>query len=496
MSPSTVERTPDAPREEIERALAFVRAVLRQWQTIAVVLLLGLIACVVFLLVRQPMYRSETVIVYTEPMRIADPSEPAARPRSTAMRVEEMLGSRRLLDQVIGEFNLYPKVRHDLGPADAVEEFKKHIHFRAPGGDTFTISFEGTSPSEAQRVTARLAELVIGESTSLRRDQADKTRSFLKGEKKRADEDLRKVERALASFMAEHPGFALDTTPLATGAAIRAASADSAQSPSRTSRQGARVVWVPAQRELHAKGTVQPTPAPVPVPVDPEVLRERKAARAVAEAALESAKTTLAEKRMRYTDAYPDVVAAREAVARARSRLAALPPVEVPAPRAAVVVAPEPEPAAAPRRRVMVRREIKGQSADDPPPNKKESEADVVSLETTWARLTRAVTEARQRHDQVEAALFKADIAASSASDVHGAQVSVIDDAYLPDRPVPPGPRTIAAAFAGLAAALGLLLAVGRAAYDDRILDRRGLLGLTDVLVEVPRKQRRRRKRG
>ncbi len=495
MSASTAERTPDAPREEIERALAFLRAVLRQWQTALFVLLVGLALCVVFLLVRKPTYRSQTVIVYTEAIRIVDPGEAAARPRSTAMRVQEMLGSRRLLDQVVREFDLYPEIRRKLGPADAIEEFKKHITFHAPGGDTFTIAFEGRSPTEARSVTAHLAKLVIAENATLRMDQADNTRAFLVSEKRVADDELHKTERALASFMAEHPRFALDTTPLATGAAIRAASADSAQAHAAANKAGPRVVWVPAHPAAAAKAGDTPRAAPSPAAVDPEIARARRAAREAAVAALASAQTTLAEKRTRYTDAYPDVVAAREAVARARARLALLPAEAPVAVATAVPAPPPPGPEPAPRRRMVVRRDAKGAPVADPPASNA-AEADVVSLETTWARLTRDVTEARQRHDQVEAALFKADIAASSASDVRGAQMTVIDPAYLPDRSVPPGPRTIAAAFAGLAAALGLLLAAGRAAYDDRILDRRGLAGLAEVLVEVPRQQRRRRKRG
>src|SRR5205823_12401395 len=69
-------------------------------------------------------------------------------------------------------------------------------------------------------------------------------------------------------------------------------------------------------------------------------------------------------------------------------------------------------------------------------------EHDLVALETDWVRLTRAVTEARQHQEHVESALFKADLTASSEDAGHGVSVSVIDPAYLPEKPVPPG-RTI-----------------------------------------------------
>ena len=43
---------------------------------------------------------------------------------------------------------------------------------KAPGGDTFTILFEGRSPLEAQRVTVQLVELLIDQDLSLREREA------------------------------------------------------------------------------------------------------------------------------------------------------------------------------------------------------------------------------------------------------------------------------------------------------------------------------------
>ncbi len=66
---------------------------------------------------------------------------------------------------------------------DAVEELKKRVDFRAPGGDTFSIAFQGSSPNEAQTVTAELARLVIDGDAELRRDQAKVALDFLASER-------------------------------------------------------------------------------------------------------------------------------------------------------------------------------------------------------------------------------------------------------------------------------------------------------------------------
>ena len=110
----------------------------------------------------------------------------------------------------------------------------------------------------------------------------------------------------------------------------------------------------------------------------------------------------------------------------------------------------------------------------------------MVQLETDWLTLTRAVTEARQRQDQVEEQLFKADIQASSEGAGHGVQVSIIDPAFLPQRAIPPGRTLVASLFLAGSLVLGVLVALICAAFDDRILIARDV-AMSNVLVEVPR---------
>jgi hypothetical protein len=379
--------------------------------------------------------------------------------------------SRPKLDRVITEFGLYPDVRSKLGAAEAVDEFKKHIDFRAPGGDTFSIAFSGTSPIEAQKVTSRLSSLVIQQDAELRRKHAAVTRDFLVTEKSKAEAQLRTAERDLAAFMAEHPRFALDTTPLATGAAIRATAGGGGAGPAASpSRPLVSALRVPA-----ALGTPAAGQAPrIAVEADSDFAR--------ANAALAAARSHLAEQLERFTPAHPDVRAAAAAVERAESRLSSLPPPRPASPTPAPAAIPPSgggPPAARPSN-VSVRSTTPPLTASAAPPR------DVVALETEWLKLTRAVTEARQRYDQVESALFKADILASSESGGHGLQMTVIDPAFLPARPLPPGRTLIAAIFFAASLVLGLLLALLRAVLDDRIYDARDTSGLAELLVEVP----------
>lgn len=470
-------REPDAG-EQLARGLSFAVRVVRFWPTVLITVLVGALGAVAFLLIVKPQYRSETVVLYAEGVNRSDGSEPTTNTRSVAVRLKELLMARPKLERVVSEFDLYPDVRKRFGNVDAVDELKKHIDFRSPGGDTFSIAFIGSSPTEAQAVTRRLADMVLDGDSELRKKQAGLARDFLKTEKETTEKDLRTAEQGLASFLAKHPRFALDQTPLATGAAIRATMSPTSPLPAGATAQ------------MMVRGGASPRAAaelfvPAPPPPRPEDT--------AAMTALASARATLAERMARYTPAHPDVRSAQAEVVRAEARLK-----ELAASRPAVPVAAVAPTSAggagavfAPRRAVVAPPPMP--AAPGAPVNDGAKSAELVELETDWFRLTRAVTEARQRQAQIEAALFKADLWASSEGGGHGVQVQVIDPAFLPQRALPPGRTTIVAIFLGLAFALGTMIAMARAVLDDRIYGARDAESIASVIVEVPRMSSNRR---
>ncbi len=470
--------------EQIDRFNAFIRRARRFWLAVPIALLVGAAACAVFLLfVRKPTYKSEAVVLYSQRALPGEQLDTSGA-RNVPLRLRELLMSRSKLERVVKEFELYPDMRKKLGMIEAIEEFEKHIEFRAPGGDTFSIAFIGHSPQEAQRVTTRLAGLVIDQDAELRKSQARVARDFLTGEKSKTEAGLRAAERDLAAFMAEHPRFALDVTPLATGAAIRATTAQPVANAGDVSAHRVRQLG-PGGTPALGLGAPN-TFGPRRIEPDSDLGR--------ATAAVAAARANLAEMNEKYTDAHPDVRAANSALQRAESRLSALEGTVGPDPL------PQPAPAAPPAalsesRAPVVRREPNPQprAASPPASQGRAASGDVVALETDWLKLTRAVTEARQRADQVEAASFKADIVASSEAGGRGLQMSVIDPAYLPAKPLPPGRTVIAAIFAAVSLLVGLLVACIRAVLDDRIFEARDAPGAVELLVQVPHAGRERR---
>lgn len=471
---------------EVRRLLGFLRRMRHHWPTFLLALALSAGVAGALALWFSPAYRSETVILYSQGVSSVDPTEQGA-PRNATARLKELLFSRRELSRIVNRFGLYPAVRESYGIEDAVDELKRHVEFRAPGGDTFSIAFQGGSPGQARDVTAALAKLVIDGDAALRKTQLEFVRNFLVAEKTSKADVLREAEQRLASFMAEHKRFALDTTPLAAGAAIRATlagAAPAASAPSRWSRAPA------SSPELFVPVRPAPLGAGQPVPND-------GGERARAVAALAAARANLTEQLGRLTPAHPDVRAAQGAVERATARLQALGPEP-----AAPVVQPVPaRPRPAPPVAAAARTDsgapvvvpLVAPATDKAPA---EGGEDLVKLETEWLKLTRAVTEARQRLDQVESALFKADIQANSERSGSGVQISVIDPAFLPQRPIGMPRMAIVLGCLGVGCVLGLLAVALRAASDDRILEQRDLEETASTLVEVPRLLWRRRFHG
>ena len=167
---TSMDKLPQDPElsEQLVRVRAFLKRALRFWPSVILTLALGALAFGIFSHFRQPKYRSETVILYVERRNLNDETHVQTSQQAVSVRLRELLFARPNLERVINQFGLYPETRAQYGMVDAIEEFKKDIDFRAPGGDTFSIAFHGTSPSQAQRVTAELARLVIDGDSTLR----------------------------------------------------------------------------------------------------------------------------------------------------------------------------------------------------------------------------------------------------------------------------------------------------------------------------------------
>jgi len=484
------------PRDHVDQLLALLRRTARYWWAAATVVVLDGIVSFALAWEHKPVYKSETIMLYRETIRTSylggeEDRDPA---RKLGLRLKEMMLSRARLQSLIDEFKLYPDIVDERGYVDAVDEMRNHITFRPRDGDTFGLSFVGEDADRVQKVTARLADVLIEENAKSRTQQASETREYLEAEKKHAADELEAKFVELEKFLAKHPEFTQDVQKRKEAQTSAAKSGDPALLP--LEREAARLkerLGMPASH----KATLDP----------------RLAARITeAEADLAAAQRELAEKSRMFTEQHPDVRAARQRVRQADDRLSRLnDPTALLELAKSSRLAPQPadEPevdrAALQAQLDRINREIeayKARKARQNPAGKDDNNAKtgenwIVKLESDWARLNRDVTEARERVSALETRLFKVELVAGSETGARAAQIDVIDPAYRPMRPFKGAKRTILGIGVVVSFLFGSLLALVAGLLDDRLYDRLDVerLELAPLLVVVPRRRAERKGR-
>ena len=154
----------------------------RKWLIVLPAVLIAVGAAVV--IQRLPnLYRSETLILVV-PQRVPESyvkSTVTARIEDRLQAISQQILSRTRLEQIVNDFNLYPKERADQ---ELMEDIVERMRTRDIGidivkGDAFRVSYSAGDPRVAMRVTERLASLFIDESLRDREVLAEGTSQFL-----------------------------------------------------------------------------------------------------------------------------------------------------------------------------------------------------------------------------------------------------------------------------------------------------------------------------
>ena len=175
-------------------------------------------ACVVVGLVTSlpNIYRS-TATVLIERQQVP---EAFVRPTVTGevetrlQTISQEIFSRATLEALIGEFNLYPRLRARV-PADRlVARLRNDITLvmksdAGPAGPkmvAFTVSFRGAEPAVVAAVTNRLAALFIDENLKIRARQATGTADFLRTQLEETTRQLDVQERRVSEYNRRYMG--------------------------------------------------------------------------------------------------------------------------------------------------------------------------------------------------------------------------------------------------------------------------------------------------
>lgn len=483
-------------REQLDRVFAFARRGMRHWWKAALILMIGGSASVGLALKSKRKYLSETVVLYREPIDqtyVAGADARRMSAQDTGTRLRELLLGRPRLKELIDQFKLQQETVNDRSYIEAEDKLRMLIDFRFGGGDTFHIGYIGSSPQEAQKVTARLAEILIEEELEMRSEKSRETVRFLDGERKRAEDHLKSREKALAEFLAKNPEFAAEEKPNSSGAALRAASR---KAKGAATGGGGSPLTIMKRQLRRIQDQIAQAQGRKPVIVrDPKL----QALKSQAEEELRNAQARLRSMQAQFTDKHPDVAASKARVNLAKQRLARV----VERARSAVKVVKLGGQAvaalksradelstqiAAYRRRASDRKSPKGKKAAA---KAKEGAADsIVAMETLWTALNRQVREARERYLNIEGRLFRASLGLTTQR--KSSYLRVIDPAYLPKRPAGAGRSKMVLLGGAVSFFLAAGLVFGLALIDERIYNRKDAerLRLAEVLVVVPKQPR------
>ncbi|UQA56650.1 CpsD/CapB family tyrosine-protein kinase [Polyangium aurulentum] len=464
-------------------------------------------------------YRSETTVMYRDAVRAGREGEsPSARASKMGPRLKELVLARPRLTAVIEEMGLYPEIVQ-RSMLLAVDEMQKNISFRARTQDTFVISFSHQDPATAQKVTARLAEVMIEDYSKDGLEAASATHDFMKRELEEADKSVEDASRSLARFLARHPQFTwgINDSPYAPTAPQPAAGIQLRRPPVVPNGPPPDPVIVQLNQRLAQIDTElaggKPGGAPAAGAPAPATAGDAQRQRDAAAAALAAAETELRTRLVRLTPAHPDAMAAKSKVDGARAALAAAEN-NLRLMRTGAAVPPPPDPVAVaaidPQRRDELERErrtITGQlaarrsalaktSAVAPgsTPTVAEQNAamdeankDVVELETEWHKLRLDLERARDHFRKVQDKERVASLSVAAAERESQEELVVVDPAYVPVRPDKGRGRVFfAGSFVALFFALGF--AGARVMLNDTLFDEGDVeaVGGPPLIVALP----------
>jgi polysaccharide chain length determinant protein (PEP-CTERM system associated) len=246
-------------------------------------------------------------------------SEAFVRPSVTAeletrlQTIREDVMSRARLTDLITRLDLYPELRQKAPLDMIVARMRADIQLElksvesALGGRAstiaFTISYGGAHPYTVARVANELARMYVKENTSIREGQASRTAEFLKGQLADARRELDEHQRRASEFRSSHLG------ELPQQVQTNLASLERLNMQLRLNGEN-QIRALDRRERLEQQRAGAAAAARPAVTASPESERMAKLTQ------------QLADLRVRYTDAYPDVVRLREEIDTLKGQMA------------------------------------------------------------------------------------------------------------------------------------------------------------------------------
>jgi uncharacterized protein involved in exopolysaccharide biosynthesis len=506
-----------SPREKIERVKTLSRRALQHWKIAGAILVVGFALSLFAGMQVKLQYKSECTILYKPAIRTGDRNDEnqSERAQRLGLKLKDLLVTRTRLEGIIKQFKLYPQIVDSRGAVEAVDEMRTHTGFRARDSETYVISFEADKPETARQVTEALADSMINEFANSNLSAAKQEVNFLAKQEERSAADFEKANRDLATFLTEHPEFALaaKTTGFAANTSAAPGMSGAPQGmtlpvlPTVTDPQLAVLYRQKARLEAELRNDIaaaaDSAAVPVQVPAGVDAITKLTLVRDQAAKTAAAAASDLAEKRTRLTDEHPDVITAKmtaEAAARqlhqadmalAAARAGGTPganPYDTPTADPAVqkklnqlnyaIAARQAELKHATQAAATTAADADGGAAQ---PTGETNE--LVQLEATWQRLLGTMQSARNEHGDLKQRLEHARLAEGATEASGTDQMTIVDPAFRPMHPSKGGRSKTALMGAAVTLIIALAYAFARVIFSDVLIDSADIEALNSIPV-------------
>lgn len=500
--PSLHQFAEPTPQQRMKRAKAIARRALGRWKLAMLVLVLGCAATAALAMNVKRTYRSEARVLFKPGTKVGagprgDEESAAVRAGAMAQKANDLIRTSARLEAIIREHDLYPKTVESKGMHEAVEEMRPRIGFREAkaGGQVFIITYEGDHPAVTQKVTQRLAELMVEELSKGSLSEAKRNLEVAENEERKAAEEVDRASTAFATFLQLHPEFKDIENRRQNGGASSVVAVPTTTPKGAASAQDPVLASLHAQRasiQAEIRAATGQGSAAADAAAQEAKMQAARDALEQAQRATAAARADLAAKKAQYTDDFPDVKIAKDNLANAeraerdaRQRLA-----DASGPRG-------PAPAAPPELRkrldaVNARIAARTSELQKKPGGAAPAQPGAmrgVAEAAEYERLSRTVRLSRESYADRKSDLDKARLAASVASASACDTLSVLDPAFLPVTPAKGDPMKTGA-MGGVAALLfAIFVALTRVLLSDTVIDEGDVeaLKLVPVLGVVPK---------
>lgn len=487
----------------------------RRWYALTAMLLVFAGASV-YAWLKPNIYRS-TSRIKVEPVAIPqDYVRPSVRstPEDQIAAVRSAVQSRSFLQRMIQDFQLFG-YGVDVGAfsmEDAIKAVSRNIEITNVSPDTLNIGFSSPDPQLAQSLTRRMVETLIQTNTSSRKTRALETDQFLDEQLRQAQQDLAAQEEKIKQFKATHLGALPEQSQAVMNALnrldVQLASVENAL---ENLQERKKMLFAIAQNQSRNSSLHQELVLPE------EDLLPSMDVGETPDPVLAAKEAELAALTAKYTPKYPDVVRLTREVEALRQKLAKekeaaentrLTAKGEPAERSASETAVS-EPNSLPSTEDLETQSINNDI------RKKEKERDEIlkqirqfqgklnlapALEQELMALSREREILDQRYTSLQQKKFQSQMTANLEANKSGDTYVVIDDANLPEKPLPP--TRIQIILAGIIAAIaaGIGAALGRELLDSTLGSEQDVAAVLNLptlatISEIPLKEPKRRLR-